>query len=613
MQALLFITVLIPIIIFALIIFLGNNSERKISTLTNLSGYGTLALVIFNFTQWVIGKGENIFQHMCTLYTSSEFDFRIEFLFDKYAAVYSAIGAFLFIMVAKFSKTYMHRDEGFKRYFTVLNLFFVGFLITVLAGNFETMFIGWEVLGICSFLLISFYRDRYLPAKNALKVVSLYRLGDVCLILALWICHHLFHKNISFHELPTLLEGMAPSGSLYFLLTMLLIAALIKSALFPFSSWLPRAMEGPTTSSAIFYGSLSVHIGLFLLMRSYALWQEVWWFKIVLILFGLLTIVSSNSIARVQSTVKTQVGYASITQIGIMIIEVALGLHILALVHFALNAVYRTYQLLISPSVMNYQIHDMFFHFKKTDKVYSKFEKSMYLFNIKEWGFDAWQYTYLWQPFKKIGTALNKLSYTASIILGVGLLAAGIYYTSIEHTVDPQIDSIITYVISAAGLIFILKGFASRTSALATWAMLVLGQCFVTLSVFINEHVPMHQVWIYLSGICLAAIIGFWAISVIKTVDGDIKLDKWHSYHQDKPTSSLMLLLACLAILGFPFTPTFLGLDLLFTHIHSDQYALVFITALSFIFIELAALRLYARLCMGLHKKNDRVKAWRSS
>lgn len=119
---------------------------------------------------------------------------------------------------------------------------------------------------------------------------------------------------------------------------MLIIAASIKSAQVPFSSWLPRAMEGPTTSSAIFYGSLSVHIGVFLLIRTYPLWESLLSIKILIISIGAITGLVAAATARVQSTVKTQIAYASIAQIGLIFIEVALGFHSLALFHFAGNA-----------------------------------------------------------------------------------------------------------------------------------------------------------------------------------------------------------------------------------------------------------------------------------
>jgi NADH-quinone oxidoreductase subunit L len=614
MSSILSLFVIIPLVIMAIMMCISKKSETLISTLSIVNGITLLALSIFASIDLIANNFHPSFQRHITLYQSPEFDFTITYIFDKLTMFFAILGSFIFIMVSRFSKFYMHREEGFKRYFVVMNLFFFGYMITVAGGNFETLFIGWEVLGVCSFLLISFYRDRYLPVKNALKVVSLFRLGDVCLILALWACHHLFHKNISFEELSTVVVPHVDSYLLFFILCMILIASLIKSAAFPFSSWLPRSMEGPTASSAIFYGSLSVHLGIFLLMRSYPLWSDVLEFKILVIGLGILTTFVAINIASVQSTVKTQIAYSSIAQIGIMMVEIALDLQWLLLIHFACNALYRTYQLLISPSVMNYQIHDMFFKFTKKDApVLSKFQNSLYMLNIKEWNLDSFQFNYLWQPFKKIGQSLNFIRSRFSIAIFVLLFISGILYTGVEHKVHPTLDNIFTHVFAVLGLLLVLKSFASRRSGLVVWFYLILGQGFVTLSVFVNEHVPMHKILIYLSGIGLAAFLGLYALLQLRKIDGDLSLGTWHSYAQEKPTASLLLLIACLALLGFPFTPTFLGIDLLFTHINSHQYLMVSITALSFIFIEFAALRLYARLCMGLSKKNDRVRAWRSS
>ena len=142
------------------------------------------------------------------------------------------------------------------------------------------MFIGWEIIGLSSFLLIAFYRNRYLPVKNAFKVLSNYRISDVALMMAMWMLHHLTHRNIRFDEFSDVASGnISKSGMVAFIAGMFLLAAIVKSAQFPFSSWLPRAMEGPTSSSAIFYGSLSVHIGVFLLLRTHPFWESIPWMK----------------------------------------------------------------------------------------------------------------------------------------------------------------------------------------------------------------------------------------------------------------------------------------------------------------------------------------------
>ncbi|MFY8164979.1 MAG: proton-conducting transporter membrane subunit, partial [Sediminibacterium sp.] len=302
----------------------------------------------------------------------------------------------------------------------------------VLSGNFETLFLGWEMIGITSFLLISFYRNRYLPVKNAMKVVSLYRLGDVFLILAMWLSHHLWHGNISFFQILNFEETAALINNHKILATFIgisiVVGASIKSAMYPFSSWVARAMEGPSSSSAIFYGSLSIHLGVFLLLRTFPFWQHLFLIKVLIALLGITTSLICNSIAKSQPTVKTQIAYSSITQIGIIFIEIAFGFHQLALFHFMGNAFFRTYQILVSPSVLNYLIHNQFFSgIANKIGLPSKLSNTFYILSIKEYNMDVTLFKYFWQPFKKISTKLlffnNKYFY---ILIG-SLFLLGIY------------------------------------------------------------------------------------------------------------------------------------------------------------------------------------------
>jgi NADH:ubiquinone oxidoreductase subunit 5 (subunit L)/multisubunit Na+/H+ antiporter MnhA subunit len=188
------------------------------------------------------------------------------------------LGSALFTLVVTYSSVYMHREKGYARFFANVWFFYMGYTLTVVAGNFETLFAGWEVLGVSSFLLIAFYRDRYLPVKNALKVFSVYRIADVGLLLAMWMSHHFWHANVPFTvlEMHDLVREhvVDHAGMAWVIGLMLLLTAMAKSAQLPFTTWLPRAMEGPTPSSAIFYGSLSVHMGAFILIRTHALWSE---------------------------------------------------------------------------------------------------------------------------------------------------------------------------------------------------------------------------------------------------------------------------------------------------------------------------------------------------
>lgn len=162
--------------------------------------------------------------------------------------------------------------------------------------------------------------------------------------MAMWMSHHLWHENITFQKLNNFhlvhehLQQHTLIGA--FISIMILMSAAAKSAQFPFTSWLPRAMEGPTPSSAIFYGSLSVHIGVFLMLRTFPFWEAQTSVRVLIVLMGLVTAILSSFTSRVQSSVKSQIAYSSVAQIGIIFIEVALGYTNLALIHFAGNAFY---------------------------------------------------------------------------------------------------------------------------------------------------------------------------------------------------------------------------------------------------------------------------------
>jgi NADH:ubiquinone oxidoreductase subunit 5 (subunit L)/multisubunit Na+/H+ antiporter MnhA subunit len=614
--------VLVPLLAFLASMLVPRRKEKIISWLaiatTGVHLAGCLIFIVF----WMINGHAVLDIKHVVLYKTTAFEFFIDFYFDSATAVYSLVGAGITLLVSIFSRYYLHRDEGFKRFFSTLIFFFLGYNLVIFSGNFETLFIGWEILGFCSFLLIAFYRDRYLPVKNALKVISVYRLGDVCLMLAMWMCHHLFHQNITFFQLTDaafINTHLPQHTSLFvFIAIMIVIAAAAKSAMLPFSSWLPRAMEGPTTSSAVFYGSLSVHLGAFLLLRTYPFWENILVIKVLIVVIGLATCIIATCIARVQSTVKTQIAYSSITQIGLIFIEVALGFHTLALIHFAGNAFLRTYQLLVSPSVLSYEIHDMIFNYmpkrhNQSNSFFQKIKNSIYVLSLKEWNLDVFMYRFLWSPFKWAGGNMNFLVKRISLMLLAGFFLFGIFSFIADESIPDHLDNSLTHVFSVLGLLMILKAFAERNDAKRAWLFVIAGQCFVTLAIATNDYMALHQVVMYLSGIVIAGIVGYICLHKIKQVDNDINLNQFHGYNYEKPKTGFVFLLCCLGLIGFPFTPTFLGIDLLFTHIHADQTLLIISTSLSFIFIELAILRIYARVFLGQHKKNYHPIAYKSS
>lgn len=623
MEQLLQYFIFLPLIGFLLSFTFANKQEKIISGIAYTSIGVFLAGIICFTAIWLLKGMPTLHQKHFVFYKEENIEIFLDFYFDKITAVYALMGGLITFLVAMFSKYYLHRDLGFKRFFNTLLLFFFGYNITVFAGNFETLFIGWEFLGITSFLLIAFYRDRYLPVKNALKTISLYRFGDICLILALWMSHHIWHQNVTFSQLEDaqlVISHIAENyNSVLFLISMLVLASTIKSAQFPFSSWLPRAMEGPTTSSAVFYGSLSVHLGVFLLLRTHNYWETVTAIKILILMIGGLTVVFATLIARVQSTVKTQIAYSSIAQIGLMFIEVAMGWHLLALIHLFGNALLRTYQLLVSPSVLGYMIHDQFFNYSpknisKQSPFLNKLLNTVYILSIKEWNTDIYLKKLLWNPLKYIGKKLQIFRSNIGLTSIVIIYLVGLLFLILDDHIPKQIDEYIHILFAIIGLLLILMAFTEKKEAIKAWAMIIISQFYVVLSIaLLNDEYEYNEILLYVIGLILAAIIGSIILVKIKNIEKKLDLNDFYGHIYQYPKHGFWFLISCLAFVCLPFTPSFIGIDLMFSHIDHDEYLLVGITSISFLVLEIAVLRIYARVFLGPSKQNDHPIAYRSS
>ncbi|MEY5042300.1 MAG: hypothetical protein RLZZ414_1864, partial [Bacteroidota bacterium] len=503
---------------------------------------------------------------------------------------------------------------GYKRFFNTILFFFLGFNITLLSGNFETLFLGWEILGISSFLLIAFYRDRYLPVRNALKVFSIYRIGDMGILAAMWATHHLWHENIRFIQLENIHlanQFNQHNPIAIFIGLSLLIAAAAKSAQFPFSSWLPRAMEGPTPSSSIFYGSLSVHFGVFLLLRTAPLWQDQIWIKVLLIFIGIITAIIANFISKVQSSIKPQIAYASAAQIGIMFIEIALGWHTLALIHFTTNAFLRTYQLLISPSIINYLIRDQQFHFKPSQNNYSKIENIIYILSLKEWFLDDIM-SYVFNTLKKGGKLLNFLTYKNTIFVFTPIYIVGLFLYLNPTFLNKNIQDSLPVFYGLLGLLMVLKSFSERKNPRLVLILVILNHFSLALSVSFNENFDYHQTLIFLIGIIASGIIAYLSLNfMVRKYHSDINLFDYKGFIAKHPKTGFIYLIATLGLMGFPITPAFIGEDLLFSHIHPNQFVLGFLVAASFVISGITLLRMYARIFLGTfyqHNQSNPLK-----
>jgi NADH:ubiquinone oxidoreductase subunit 5 (subunit L)/multisubunit Na+/H+ antiporter MnhA subunit len=622
MLILLLLLSILPILGFAISLMFKNHQENHIAgTSIICTGIMFLCSSIL-FVLFLYNNNSPISYHIISLYSSAEFEFSLDVYYDIVSGVFTILASFLSLIISIFSKTYMHRESGFKRFYNHFLLFFIGMIILVISGDFETLFLGWEIIGISSFLLISFYRDRFLPIKNALKVLSFYRIGDVALLSSIWFCHHLFQTNINFNSFryDQYAAALAQAHPIQILIIsiLLIIAASVKSGQIPFSIWLPRALEGPTVSSAIFYGALSIHTGVFLLLRTYPIWQYSPYSSWMIICIGALTAIITTLIAKVQSTAKTQIVYSSAAQIGLIFIEIGLGFHTIALIHFVTNACLRTYQFLVSPSTMSYLIHDQFYSYnphKKTPFSYlpKNIQNTLYILSIKEFNLDYIWYRYQWQPFKKLGKSFHFLRNKVSEALFLLLTIIGVV-VYIIYPIDGLIHyTFISWIYAIIALILILIAWTERISVLRAWIYITLSQLFFMLSIVQQHSFNIIEITMYLSGTLGAFFMGYWSLYKVKSVENTISLNEFHGHIYEHPRYGLVFLLSSLMMIGFPISPAFIGLDVLFADIEFDHQFLLIISALTFVILELAVLRIYARIFLGQHIKTYHETAFRSS
>lgn len=553
------------------------------------------------------------------LFHKAGYAYWLDLHFDRLTAVFLLVGSLLTALVAIYSRYYLHREPGYKRFFLTILLFYTGYTAAIFAGNLETLILAWEVLGISSFLLIAFYRERYLPVRNAVKIYGIYRIGDIGMILAMWLSHHVFHANVSFAQLPMLVAQQPELGwgGVGLALT-LLVAALGKSAQLPFSAWLPRAMEGPTPSSAIFYGALSVHMGVFLLLRTEALWMNELGVRWAMGAIGLATALVASGIGRVQSAIKAQIAYASIAQIGLMFVEVALGWTDLALLHFAGHACLRTYQLLVSPSAVAYLIREQFYEpsspARSLERYYPKWlSHSLYVWSLQEGHLDDGLRRLLWQPLKWVGSRMGFITVQRVFTVVLPLLALGVLLFAFESILPLGLRHALPVLFASMGLLLVLKAFTKRVHARVSFLLVVLNHAWIALAVSFNEHFEPAEAVFYLSGVVLAGALGLWVLSRLKRLEPEVTLSSFHGQVRRHPRLAFAFLLACLGVAGFPITTTFIGEDLVFSHIHADQLLLALLVALSYIVDGLALIRMYARVFLGPRLHAPHAVAYRSA
>ncbi len=266
-------------------------------------------------------------------------------LYDGLAAGTSLLASLMALGTMRFASTYLHREPGFTRFFMVGNLFAGSMLGLMCSGNLAFSAWWWETIGFSSVLLVGFYHGRPGPQAAARTVFTYYRVADTGLLLAVaWLMVHA--------ESASLEDAAAQPWMVRQVLgLLLLVAAVGKSAQWPLMGWLPRAMEGPTPSSALFYGGMSVHAGAYLILRTKDVWMETGPARWSLGIAGTITLLAGLARARNRADAKGALANSTSASLGLVILLAAGGLVPLATWMLLGNAALRWYQMLRAPSL----------------------------------------------------------------------------------------------------------------------------------------------------------------------------------------------------------------------------------------------------------------------
>ncbi len=360
-QSILVFVVLAPGVVFGLFAFvwlLGwTPGERVVSRIT-AGTFSACALGVGElFWKLAMGGEPHVAVTFGNWFAVHDYRFPLVLMTDRLSLPFLAMTVLLSGLVGKFSATYLHRERGFFRFFVLLHLFAFGSLLAFAAGSFDLLAGGWEIVGITSVLLIGFFQLRAAPVENGLRVFAVYRACDIGLLVGVFAMHNWAGTSLFVSGVPMLREW---STRVIVCLLLLLAAFRKEPRRFPSpDGWLPRAMEGPTPSSAIFYGAISIHAGAYLLLRVQPMLAQSALASALVILIGAATAIHGMIVGRASADAKTLLAYASLTQVGVMFVEIGFGWTNVAIAHILGHATVRTMQFLRAPSMLHdyHQMH----------------------------------------------------------------------------------------------------------------------------------------------------------------------------------------------------------------------------------------------------------------
>ena len=277
------------------------------------------------------------------------FSFQLDPLSAVMALVVSGVGFIIHV----YSVGYMAKDKGYTRYFTYLNLFTFAMLMLVMASNIVLMFVGWEGVGLCSYLLIGFWFEKHSAANAGKKAFIVNRIGDACFLLGILFIFTHFGSGEFTAINQAISAGFIGPGFATLVAVLLFVGATGKSAQIPLYVWLPDAMEGPTPVSALIHAATMVTAGVYMVSRMNLLYSLSGTAAEIVAVIGALTAVYAATMALTQNDIKRVLAYSTISQIGYMFIGCGVGAYAAGMFHLYTHAFFKSLLFLCAGSVMH--------------------------------------------------------------------------------------------------------------------------------------------------------------------------------------------------------------------------------------------------------------------
>ena len=365
MVELIYLVPLLPLIGFFIIGFFGKklNNEKLVGAIASIAVGGAFLVALGAFLQLTGESSEARTEHIVRLFTwiqAGSFHIDIAYQVDQLSILYTLIITGIGTLIHIYSVGYMHGDKSFPRFFAYLNLFVFMMLNLVLANNFVLTFLGWEGVGLCSYLLIGFWYDRKFEGSHivwtgdaAKKAFIVNRIGDFGVLIAMFLIYMRFGSLEYTTVNMAAASGGIDAGLITAITLLLFLGCTGKSAQIPLGIWLPDAMAGPTPVSALIHAATMVTAGIFLIARNSTLFALSHTTMAIITGVGITTALIAATIGIVQNDIKKVLAYSTVSQLGFMFMALGVGAYTAAVFHVMTHAFFKALLFLGSGSVIH--------------------------------------------------------------------------------------------------------------------------------------------------------------------------------------------------------------------------------------------------------------------